>query len=292
MAVRVGEPVVVADHPSLSGQVSYFCGFPPLLLSGGYRHHPWASAEGSGAKKAGMLSQADKARTGAGMDMAAAEAIPPGREDAFGRARRHSRRVRVLKLVLPVVAAFIAASFPVYSYLAAPAAVAVQSDGSVFVDGKLVMANPTLDGFTKKNMRYFMTAARAIQDIKKEGIVELEGIDAKLPISADNTASIDAAKGVYNRDKNTLSLTSDVTVKTDDGILAKLSAVEIDLGKGSLKTKKPVDISQEGSRITSDALAVADNGKILVFENRVRVYIDLNKMKAAKKKDGGVNAAQ
>ncbi|TIU02561.1 MAG: LPS export ABC transporter periplasmic protein LptC, partial [Mesorhizobium sp.] len=46
--------------------------------------------------------------------------VGPTRVDAFGIAQRHSRRVRILKLAVPLVAAVIAVAFPVYSYLAAP----------------------------------------------------------------------------------------------------------------------------------------------------------------------------
>ena len=47
------------------------------------------------------------------------------------------------------------------------------------------MANPKLDGFTKENLPYSMTATRALQDFDKNGIIDLEGIDARLPVSAD-----------------------------------------------------------------------------------------------------------
>jgi lipopolysaccharide export system protein LptC len=214
------------------------------------------------------------------------------RDDAFGLAERHSRRVRVLKLAVPLVATIIAVAFPVYSYLAAPASIAVQSDGSAVADGKLVMANPKLNGFTQQKLPYSMTAMRAIQDVAKQGIIELEGINAKLPITADNTAAINASNGTYNRDGNTLSLNSDVSVSTTDGVVAKLKSVYLDMGKGIMRTDDPVEISRGGSRITADSMSVEGNGKVLVFENRVRVTIDPASLKAAEEKSGEPNAAQ
>lgn len=214
------------------------------------------------------------------------------RDDAFGLAQRHSRRVRVLKLAVPLAATIIAVAFPVYSYLAAPAAIEVQSDSSAVADGKLVMAYPKLNGFTKDKLPYAMTAMRAIQEVAKQGVIELEGINAKLPITADNTASIVSSNGTYNRDGNTLSLTSDVTISTTDGVVAKLKSVYLDMGKGIMKTSDPVDISRGGSRITADSMSVEGNGKVLVFENRVRVNIDPANLKAAEEKSGEPNAAQ
>ena len=214
------------------------------------------------------------------------------RVDAFDLAQRHSRRVRVLKFAVPLIAAVIAVAFPVYSYLAAPVSIAVQADGSAFADGKLVMANPKLNGFTKQKLPFSLTALRAIQDVRKQGIIDLEGINAKLPIATDNVASVNATRGIYNRDGNTMNLTSDVTVTTTDGVEAKFKSVFLDMGKGSMKTDEPVDVSRGGSRITADSMSVQDNGKVLVFENRVRVDIDPASLKAAEAKSGESNAAQ
>ncbi|RWN30362.1 LPS export ABC transporter periplasmic protein LptC [Mesorhizobium sp.] len=218
--------------------------------------------------------------------------VGPARVDAFGIAQRHSRRVRILKLAVPLVAAVIAVAFPVYSYLAAPVSIQVQADGSAFADGKLVMANPKLNGFTKQKLPYSMTALRAIQDVSKQGIIDLEGIDAKLPISADNVAAVNASRGTYNRDGNTMSLTSDVIITTTDGLEAKFKSVFLDMGKGTMKTSDPVDVSRGGSRITADSMSIQDNGKIVVFENRVRVNIDPASLKAAEAMSGASNAVQ
>lgn len=224
-------------------------------------------------------------------------ALAPGvpgaaRVDAFGLAQRHSRRVRVLKFVVPLVAALIAIAFPVYSYLAAPISVSVQADGAAFSNGKLVMANPKLNGFTKQKQPYSLTALRAIQDVGKQDIIDLEGINAKVPLTADNVATVNASRGIYDRAANTMNLISDVTVTTTDGVEAKFKSVFLDMGKGSMKTNDPVDVSRGGSRITADSMSVQDNGKVLVFENRVRVNIDSASLKAAEAESGESNAAQ
>ncbi|RVA94285.1 LPS export ABC transporter periplasmic protein LptC, partial [Mesorhizobium sp. M7A.F.Ca.US.006.04.2.1] len=207
-------------------------------------------------------------------------------------AQRHSRRVRVLKFAVPVAAALIAVAFPVYSYLAAPVSVKIQAEGTAFSNGKLVMANPKLNGFTKQKQPYSMTALRAIQDVSTQGIIELEGIDAKVPIASDNVAAVKASHGTYDRDGNTMNLTSDVTITTTDGMQAKFKSVFLDMGKGTMKTGDPVDVSRGGSRITADTMSVQDNGKILVFENKVRVNIDSAALKAAQGNSGETNAAQ
>ncbi len=205
---------------------------------------------------------------------------------AFERARRHSLRVRLLKGALPVLAVLMALGFVGYSYVVKPAAVAISTDGSAYSDGKLVMANPKLDGFTKDNRPYKVTASRAIQDFKNEGIVELEGIAAELPIDADNWALVDAPRGVYDRDKNTLDITSAMTIKTGNGMSVKLKSAHLDMGKGGMKTDDPVDIQLTGAKITSDSMTILENGKVLVFEKRVRMNIDPSRVKAEQDASG------
>jgi lipopolysaccharide export system protein LptC len=211
---------------------------------------------------------------------------------AFDRAQQHSRRVRRLKFALPLVAVVIAVAFPVYSYLVTPVTVAVKTDDSAFSDGKLVMANPKLEGFTKQNLPYAMTAVRAIQEVSKENVIALEGINARLPIDAKTTAVVNASTGTYDREKNTLDLNSAITITTTDGMVAKLKSAFLDMGKGNMKTTEPVDISRAGSRITSETMSVEDNGKVLIFEKRVRVNIDPAQAKAANKTSGDPNATQ
>ena len=237
-----------------------------------------------------MLARSDETSDAA---PAPAPATQDGtRGEAFNRAQRHSRRVRVLKFAVPLLAAAIAIAFPVYSYLKAPISISVQADGTAFSNGKLVMANPKLNGFTKQKLPYSLTATRATQDVGQQAVIDLEGINAKLPVATDNIVSVDAEHGIYNRDANTMNLTSDVSVTTTDGLAAKFKSIFLDMGKGSMKTSNPVDVSRGGSRITADSMSVEDNGRLVVFENRVRVNIDPTALKAAGVNSGEQNASQ
>ncbi len=213
------------------------------------------------------------------------------RADAFGRAERHSRRVRWLKLALPLAAAAMATGFVGYSFLASPAAVSVEAEGAVFTEGKLVMASPKLEGFTKDGRPYSVIAARAVQDFELQDIINLEGIDAKMPVEKDNWARVEAKSGIYDRTANTLDVKSDILVTTTNGMVAKLKSAFLDIAEGSLKTTDPVDIQLNGSRVTANSMAVLENGKLVVFETRVRMNIDPARMKAAQAASGGTDAS-
>lgn len=228
---------------------------------------------------------------GSGVAAETAIALATSRADAFDLAARHSRRVRFFKRALPTAAVALAALFGGYSYLSAPPSLQVKAEGAAFSEGKLVMAKPQLSGFTRDNLPYSMIADRAVQDPSNQGVVELHGIDADLPISAENVAKVDAARGVYDREGNTLNLTEQVTVTTSDGMVARLKSAYLDMGSGAMKTDEPVEITLDGSKITSDSMSMLENGKVVVFEKRVRMNIDSARMKAAQNGSGGGSAA-
>ena len=80
-----------------------------------------------------------------------------------------------------------------------------------------------------------------------------------------------------------------MTVTTTDGMTAKLNSANLDMNAGSMSTGDPVEILYKGSKITALSMNMADNGRVIVFENRVRVDIEPSKS-ADKAASGGSNA--
>ncbi|MGB3500561.1 MAG: LPS export ABC transporter periplasmic protein LptC [Mesorhizobium sp.] len=234
---------------------------------------------------------AERVTMDAGHARAGEQIVSRGHE-AFARAQRHSRRVQAMKFWLPGLATVALVAFVGWSYLAIPKVEGVASAGAAVVEGKLVMANPKMDGFTKDNLPYTMTAARATQDVGGTGAIELEGIDATLPISAQNTAKIFARQGVFDNQKNLLTIASPIEVTTSDGIVAKFQSATVQLAAGSLSTPDPVDITVDGAHIRAESMSVSDKGAVMVFERRVRVDIDPKFVKKSDAKSGEANAAQ
>jgi lipopolysaccharide export system protein LptC len=198
--------------------------------------------------------------------------------DAFAVAGRHSRRVRFLKFAVPVFALLAGGVFAAATVLRIEAPVAVSTDGVSLSDGRIVMANPKLDGMTKDSRPYKMSAARAFQDVKKDGLVELEKLVADLPFGPTNSATLSAAKGVYDNANRKLDLESQIVLKTSDGMIVKLESAKIDIGNNHLSTSDPVDITTSNSKITADTMEVSEGGKRLIFDKRVRLTIDPSKM--------------
>lgn len=251
-----------------------------------------ADCPDGGREKAGALAQSiGTSEDEISLSLPAAEAAARSRIDAFGQAERHSRWVRRLKIALPVAAFAMAACFAVFSYVSTPAAIVMDNQGSNVGEGKLVMANPKLEGFTKDGRPYSMFAGRAVQDFEEQGLVNLESIDAKMPIEKDNWARVQTDSGVFNRTDNTLDVKTDITVTTDDGTVANLKSAFLDINKGTMNTSEPIRIRTKGATISAGSMSVLNNGRRIIFEKQVRMNIDPVALKAAQAAKGDKDAS-
>lgn len=213
-------------------------------------------------------------------DIALNAAAPASRaQAAFNSAQRHSGRVRALKLLLPVAAVALVALFVGKSWLSAPGGLSVNLVGTAIEGGRLVMADPKLDGFTADKRAYSMTAKRAIQDIGDDSRIDLEGIDARLPFDTSNWMTVAARTGVYDRAANKLDLGQEVRVVTDNGVEANLTSASVHIGTGIIHSDEPVSIVLAGARIDANALAIKENGAVVVFDKRVRMEIEPQKVR-------------
>ena len=195
------------------------------------------------------------------------------RRAMFQKAERHSRRVRRLKFVLPVAGALLALGFVGYSWVLKPSAVEITAEGSSISEGKLVMSAPKLQGYTRDDRPYALSAERAIQDVALEHLVELEGIAAELPYDETNSATIAAAHGTFDRSRNTLDVDSVIDIRTTAGAVARLQSALLDIAGGRMSTADPVVITYKDASINADSMSVEENGAKVIFEKRVRVNI-------------------
>ncbi|KQT43097.1 hypothetical protein ASG43_16415 [Aureimonas sp. Leaf454] len=205
------------------------------------------------------------AETGSGRD---------GRRDAeFTRARRHSRKVRVLKVALPFVAALIVLGGAGVTLLARSLPDELPLNAFGLENGRLVMQAPRLSGVDGQDRPYSMIADRAIQSLTGGGGVELEAVKAEVGISADATAAIVAARGLYDATAQRLRLFEGLHVQTSDGMVIDMSGADILLDDGSMEGSGPVEIRTDGQTIEAGTLSVADGGKTLSFRGGVKMTL-------------------
>ncbi|MBZ9653913.1 LPS export ABC transporter periplasmic protein LptC [Phyllobacterium lublinensis] len=192
----------------------------------------------------------------------------------FRAAERHSRRVRFLKFALPAAALLGAAVFSWFTFFSTSSIPSnISLDNAGIEDGKLVMTNPKLDGFTKDKLPYKMSAVRALQEVGNSNVISLEGIDAEIPLGTKLRAQVKAKSGVFDNANRQLTLDSDISLTTSDGVTAVLQSADIDIAGNSMSTDQPVSINNSTSQITADSMQITESGKVMTFEKRVRLVI-------------------
>jgi lipopolysaccharide export system protein LptC len=195
------------------------------------------------------------------------------RAEEFERARRHSRRVRLLRIGLPSVAATAIVALVAALVVSASRAPSIDLQAARLENGKLVMDNPVLSGSDDDQRPYRLTAHRAVQDAANPARVSLEAIDAVLSISDKSQAKIVAGAGIYDISEKTLNLSGSVSVDTDDGMRIRLQDADIDIAAGTLNTLNPVEVEMPEAVVTAESMRVDNRDKTIVFESRVRVTL-------------------
>ncbi|MEP3437963.1 MAG: LPS export ABC transporter periplasmic protein LptC [Hoeflea sp.] len=210
-----------------------------------------------------------------------------GRSHAEYRlALRHTRLVRMLKILLPVLAALIVIGFIAVSWLDSLGPEGVEIESVSLRDGKLVMLNPEMSGQGSDARPYSMRAARAIQDLATPDVIVLEEIVADLPVAEDDEAVLNAESGVYDRAEQTLVFDKAFTVVSETGMEARLQSADIDLAAGNLTTSDPVSIRSGEASVVAQSMKMQDKGRVIIFKDKVRMTINPS---ALKPKDGATN---
>lgn len=213
-------------------------------------------------------------RTGTSGELAISAQIQ-ARRTRFAQAASHSARVRLLRWLVPGVALALIAGFALAMTVLRLALPNVDVDfaASAIVDGKLVIADPRLDGFTPDKRAYRVSARSATQEIGADPVTLTE-LRANIELEGGVTAFLSAESGVFDPNANVLQLGANGLLETTDGATARFSNAEVDFEAGTMVTPDIVTVSQPGTQIIADSLRIEDNGNRLLFENNVSVVIE------------------
>lgn len=197
-------------------------------------------------------------------------------EHDFVVAHRHSALVGFLKTFLPATAIATVMSFGALAAMSyTPLSVSPVSDAALR-DGKLIMNSPKMAGFDKENRAFDVNALKAIQNLDTPNVVDLDTIDARLPMGPDNYANVDAKRGTYDTSRETLKLQENVVVRGAKGMDLQLEEADIDMKSGTMVSDRPVKVISDTRNISANAVRVDENGKRIIFRNRVKMTIQQN----------------
>lgn len=204
---------------------------------------------------------------------AAASRLSPERRRAFERAARHSRRVRRLRVLLPVASLGLALLVAGYGALSRLELAVRIGDLAISADG-LSMNAPRLSGSDGKGRTYEVVAERAVQDLKDPKIIRLERITAHISQADGSSADFSARSGVYDARAQSLVLQEDIRIRASDGSSADLQRAQIDLATGAVTSDAPVAFSSSLGSVQAEGMSVGQRSKSVTFDGGVRMTVD------------------
>ncbi|MFJ5368031.1 LPS export ABC transporter periplasmic protein LptC [Bosea sp. CER48] len=197
------------------------------------------------------------------------------RRAAFGAARRHTRIVQVLRKVIPLAAVVLVLALVVVPFLnplgGKLANVSVSSVG--ITGGKVRMETPKLSGYRKDNRPYQVTAENAFQEIKNPTQIELQTLTARIQMEREGWVTVNAKTGLFDTQKEKLRLVDQVKIRTESGYEMHMKTADVDFKSGAVVSKDPVNVNLGETSIDANTLDVKNNGELIAFEGRVRVFI-------------------
>jgi lipopolysaccharide export system protein LptC len=198
---------------------------------------------------------------------------------AFRSARRHSRVVRILRVAIPIVVilGFTGIFMLVYfNPLRMLAKLPIDVGNLVVAGTKITMEKPHLSGFTSDARAYELSADAAKQDLTKPDMIELSNLRAKVQMQDKSTVQISAAAGLYDNKSEMLNLERDIMLTSSAGYTSRLSEATVDIRKGNVVSKHPVEVEMLQGNLNANGLEIVDSGDLVRFDGGVNMTVMLN----------------
>jgi lipopolysaccharide export system protein LptC len=196
----------------------------------------------------------------------------------FRAAARHSRRVRALRIVIPIVVA-LALLAVVFVSVFNPWRMLVNLPiemGDLVVSGtKITMEAPRMAGFTPDGRAYEVTAQAAAQDLMNPTQVELQKINARIEMQDKSQVRVTAAKGLFDTKSETLKLNERIVLESSN-YEGHLQEATVSMKQGTVFSKKPVKLKFLNGDLDAQGLSITENGALILFEGGVSMTLTIN----------------
>jgi lipopolysaccharide export system protein LptC len=197
---------------------------------------------------------------------------PRDRERRFERAKRHSRRVRRLRVAIPVAIVLVLGALALMAWLdplRVLARLPIDAGKLVISGSKITMQAPKLSGYTRDSRWYEISALSAAQDITKPDEIELQEVRAVIETGEKTAVNLTAANGTFNRKTTILTLGQDIRLASTDGYELRLKEVIIDTTSGHIVSDKPVELRMLQGTLNANRLEVIKVGEMFLFSGGV-----------------------
>jgi lipopolysaccharide export system protein LptA len=196
------------------------------------------------------------------------------RERAFKRARRHSVLVKLMKVVLPSIAAISVG----YYAMALVASSALKGSnitvGKVTIDpSNLQMADPRYSGFGKDGSEYRVHAKSAVTDLRTSAPIKLNVIDGQITQPNGVVTSLKAKWGTYDQKKELLELYEKIDVDATNGMIARLTRATVFTKESRILSDEPIYAETATGRIRAHSMTLNTKTRTAQFRDDVTVTL-------------------
>ncbi len=192
------------------------------------------------------------------------------RTQRMGRARRHTLRVRVLRVLLPLTSVLLVTGY---------ASTVLKTSGvgdslpqiSIprIIPEELAMANPHYEGFGKDGATYVLDSKTAQQDPTNLKLIKLIGITGSLVQLDKSKTLFSATRGDYDSTSKVLELYEKIDVASQGGFKATLTRATLTAKDNILVSKEPVSVEFIGGTVRSNTMTLRHKAHEVTFADNV-----------------------
>ncbi|MCH9764484.1 MAG: LPS export ABC transporter periplasmic protein LptC [Alphaproteobacteria bacterium] len=192
----------------------------------------------------------------------------------FDKARRHTKHVRILRLVLPVVTIIITGLY-VASVLKTSGIGSGLAQIALprILPTDLSMHNPHYEGYSEDGSMYKVAAATASPNLKNTNIITLNDITAELIDAQKQKTNLTATRGVFDSKASILELYDAIDIVGQNGLKAKLTQATVNSKTNVITSDNPVVVEFPAGSVQSQKLTIKQKQKHVTFSNNVKANL-------------------
>lgn len=174
----------------------------------------------------------------------------------------HSRRVRLLKVALPLIA------LCMVGLLAAWPSMRDSGHGTTIIDrGRTEVVNARFFGRDRENRPYSISSAAAMEVLGDDSLIDLMRPVTEFTQSGGTWVTMRSDEGRYNKESGMLYLFGNVHVLRDDGMEFATRTAMIDTEAGTAWGDERTIGQGPSGEIRAEGFRLYDNGETVTFVN-------------------------
>jgi lipopolysaccharide export system protein LptC len=187
----------------------------------------------------------------------------------------YARAIRLLKLVLPTIAAILIGIVAVWPQIRPgqnklPLAAAEVSAEEI---ENLAMINARFMGIDGRNQPFTVTAEMATEAAPNSKQVQLSAPKADITLQNGTWLALTADSGVFRQDEQTVELEGHVNMFHDAGYEFETTTAFVDLGQGAAFGFEPIDGQGPFGTIEAEGFQVFDEGERVIFTGNATLVL-------------------